>query len=195
MSKKAIEWLEKAKLCVTKPTTLVDTVYYCINQALAELQKQSPGISDIAIPCPDECGGILEVKEFIDRPTCNECGRVFVLCKEGKQPPEGELAKEINELCRLLDTSIIDVIEPFATWFEDLKTYAKQAAARLDQQAEENKSQAAEIKRLKHLASDVQKTNERLFEEIKRLKKQVGDLNAKAVRKVLNQRGPFTGKS
>ncbi len=50
---------------------------------LAELKKQpEPKLSAVAIPCPDECGGILEVKKFIDRPTCNKCGKVFRLCRK-----------------------------------------------------------------------------------------------------------------
>lgn len=48
--------------------------------------QQPCKISDVAIPCPDECGGILEVKEFIDRPTCNECGKHWGLfpCRTNK---------------------------------------------------------------------------------------------------------------
>lgn len=57
-------------------------------QALDLLKQPKPKLSDIAIPCPDECGGVLEAKGFIDRPICNECGKVFVLCVEPPAPSE-----------------------------------------------------------------------------------------------------------
>jgi len=35
-------------------------------------------VSAIAIPCPnDDCCGVLSVEKYIDRPTCNECGKVY----------------------------------------------------------------------------------------------------------------------
>lgn len=58
------------------------------DQALAEFDQPEPAIKpwDFAIPCPDECGGVLEVKEFIDRPTCNECGKVYILVPKQSEP-------------------------------------------------------------------------------------------------------------
>ena len=37
-------------------------------------------LSNICIPCPDDdCCGVLTTEKYIDRPTCNECGKVYVL--------------------------------------------------------------------------------------------------------------------
>lgn len=42
-------------------------------------------LSNICIPCSDDdCCGVLITKKFIDRPACNECGKVYVLVKENK---------------------------------------------------------------------------------------------------------------
>ena len=103
MNKKVIELLEEAVVKhIYKPNRKpeerveLDTKLY--NQALALLNQPEPSMKpwDFAILCPDECGGVLEAKGFIDRPICNECGKVFVLCVE--PPAPSEFTKKIQQI-------------------------------------------------------------------------------------------------
>ena len=123
-------------------------------------------ISDIAIPCPEECGGILEVKEFVDRPTCNECGKVFMLCVG---PPEaGELSTKLRETLECLDNAVetadldnknLDEIdfhlrELIAEKMFKLCELANKAAEKLDHQAAELKDTRLELACPETLGSD-----------------------------------------